>query len=141
MASIPCYRPLPPWVSSMPLHIWPEPTGFGRVSPEFWFITPISFSCALAHLASAHRSWTSVSTILAFTPMGYTSAPAHLAFPRSRTGVSGSLDFVSIGFAYPGVEGHAAPARLLFPPRGLTGALCRLDFAPMGFTYVPTHLA
>ena len=129
----------PLWVSRMPLHVWPRPTTVGLLSPEVWFISPMSFTCAPVHLALAHISRTSITRSLAFTPMSYTYALAHLVFQNSWTGVPRSLDFASIGFPYAPAQGHAAPARLFFAQRVLTGVLSRLDFTPMGFTYAPTH--
>jgi hypothetical protein len=65
-----------PWVSPMPLRIWPGPTGVGQASLDIWFNS------------------------LDFTPVNLTYAPAHLVFPRSRTGVPRNFRFAVMGFIY-----------------------------------------
>ena len=86
----------PQWVSRIPLHVWPEPNGVGLVSPEVCSIIRMSFRCAPAHSASAHKSRTTVSRSSAFSPMSCTHAGAHLAFPRSWTAVPRCLDFAMV---------------------------------------------
>ena len=54
------------------------------MSPKIWFFTPVSFSCAPAHLVLANRGRPSAFRSLALTPKSYTyCAPAHLVSPRN----------------------------------------------------------